>query len=194
MGSWLILSCVQKCIENPLVNPRNADPNRLLSMQGTIRGSKFALRHMGKNGRPTETTGKGGIILNISSIQALLSWPAMPTYSAGKSGIIAYTRCAGHEVEFAQHGVKMMSLCPFGVVTPMQDFEVYTGMSQVGEDFLSQQDVKDRILSSDEVGENYGINLPQSNIKVISELPQSYCQVNVKLLNFLNPEGTTKLP
>ena len=107
---------------------------------------------MGKNGRAGETTGRGGIILNISSIQALVSWPAMPTYSAGKSGIIAYTRCAGHDVEYAQHGVKIMSLCPFGVITPMQDFEVYTGMTQVGEDFLAQQDVKTGILSSDEVG------------------------------------------
>ena len=67
--------------------------------------------------------GGGGAVVNISSIQGLLHWPAMPTYSAGKAAIVAYTRCAGHREEAAQHGTRIMCLCPFGVDTPMQDFE-----------------------------------------------------------------------
>ena len=56
-------------------------------------------------------------------------------------------RCAGHEVEYNVHGVRFVSLCPFGVVTPMQDFEVYTGMTKQGQDFLTSLDVKGRLCT-----------------------------------------------
>ena len=66
------------------------------------------------------STNRGGVILNISSVQGLMFWPAMPTYSAAKSGIITYTRSAGHELEYAQHGVRFICLCPGAVNTAMQ--------------------------------------------------------------------------
>ena len=93
--------------------------------QGTIRGCKLALKFMGKNGRQNESTGKGGLILNISSVHGILSNPSCPTYSAGKAGILAYTQSAGHELEFAHHGVKMMALCPNAVNTPIHDYSKY---------------------------------------------------------------------
>ena len=34
------------------------------------------------------STNRGGVILNISSVQGLMAWPAMPTYSAAKAGMI----------------------------------------------------------------------------------------------------------
>ncbi len=124
-----------------------------INLLGTIRGVKLAVRYMGKNGRDGETTGKGGVVLNISSIQALLSWPAMPTYSAAKAGIVAYTRCAGHKAEYDSHGVRIVCLCPFGVETPMQDFERINGMTEVGKIFLNNVGVKCDIMTSSEVGE-----------------------------------------
>ena len=61
--------------------------------------------------------------MNISSIQGLQIWPAMPTYSAGKSGLITYTRSAGHSLEFEFHGVKMVCFCPGAVETPIEVLE-----------------------------------------------------------------------
>jgi NAD(P)-dependent dehydrogenase (short-subunit alcohol dehydrogenase family) len=76
---------------------------------------------MGKGGYGCRmSTNRGGVVLNISSIQGLLPWPAMPTYSAAKSGMITYTRCAGHQLEYQQHGVRMICLCPGAVDTAMQ--------------------------------------------------------------------------
>ena len=107
---------------------------------------------MGKNNYGNGlSTNRGGVILNISSIQGLQFWPAMPTYckliipfnfkynkirhinceptifiltsfyvGSGKAGIITYTRSAGHELEFAQHGVKFICLCPGAVQTSIQ--------------------------------------------------------------------------
>ena len=81
-------------------------------------------------------TNRGGVILNISSVQGLMAWPAMPTYSAAKAGMITYTRSAGHPLEFEQHGVRFICLCPGAVHTAMQDYHPYIGMTQVGTQFL----------------------------------------------------------
>ena len=65
-------------------------------------------------------TKRGGVVLNISSEQGLMAWPAMPTYSAAKAGMITYTRSAGHQLEYDRHGVRLMCLCPGAVRTAMQ--------------------------------------------------------------------------
>ena len=77
---------------------------------------------MGRNGYGCSrlSTDRGGVVLNISSVQGLMSWPAMPTYSAAKAAMITYTRSAGHHLEHQQHGVRMICLCPGAVNTPMQ--------------------------------------------------------------------------
>jgi len=116
-----------------------------INLKGTIRGTKLGIKYMGL------PTGQGGTVINISSIQGLLHWPCMPTYSAGKAGIVAFTRCAGHVDEWTNHKVRIMSLCPFGVDTPMQDFEKYTGMTAVGKEFLARQDVGGDILTAEDV-------------------------------------------
>ena len=107
---------------------------------------------MGKNkyGGP-QSTEKGGIVLNVGSAQGIFSWPAMPVYSAGKAAMVQFTRCLGHHLEFAQHGVKVICLCPFGVDSGMNDFHPYVGMTQTGSDFLNSLDFKDNNLSTDEV-------------------------------------------
>ena len=70
----------------------------------------------------------------VSSIQISLKWktiqkselvisiiaPYFCLKGAGKAGIITYTRSAGHELEFAQHGVKFICLCPGAVQTSIQ--------------------------------------------------------------------------
>ena len=108
---------------------------------------------MGKEGSGCKTsTGKGGQVLNISSVQGLLSWPVMPVYAAGKSGIIQFSRCMGHQVEFASHGVKIVCLCPNAVDSGMFDFHPYVGMTKTGSDYLDSLDFS-RMLTTHEVAE-----------------------------------------
>ena len=81
---------------------------------------------MGKNGYGSRlSNNRGGVILNISSIQGLMTWPAMPTYSAAKAGMITYTRSAGHRLENQVHGVRFICLCPGAVKTGMQVSTLY---------------------------------------------------------------------
>ena len=80
---------------------------------------------MGKGGYGSRmSTNRGGVILNISSVQGLMAWPAMPTYSAAKAGMITYTRSAGHPLEHQIHGVRFICLCPGAVNTAIQVFTI----------------------------------------------------------------------
>ena len=105
----------------------------------------------GSNGC-NKSTGRGGLVLNISSVHGLLSWPMMPVYAAGKSGIIQFTRCMGHQLELASHGVKIVCLCPNAVDSGRFDFHPYVGMTKVGLDYLDSLDCS-RMLTTHEVAE-----------------------------------------
>ena len=110
---------------------------------------------MGKNGRDGESTLNGGTVLNISSVQGLVSWPMMPTYTAAKTAVVAYTRSAGHQIEFAQHGVKILCLCPHATFTEQTTFDKYVGMTEAGEKFHDSliSELETNQLLADEVGE-----------------------------------------
>ena len=81
------------------------------------------MKYMGKNGYggscSSQASQAGGVVLNISSICGLHRHFAFPTYGAGKAGLVAYTRSAGNALEYAQHGVKLICLCPSAVETPL---------------------------------------------------------------------------
>lgn len=86
---------------------------------------------MGKDGNPKYSTLKGGVVLNIASHQGLVSWPFMHVYSAAKAGLVAYTRCAGQECEFENHGVRIMALCPYLVDTLIHECQPFIGITKV---------------------------------------------------------------
>ena len=100
-----------------------------INLFGTIRGTKLALKHMKK----------GGIVLNISSVHGLQVRPTMPTYSAGKSGIITFTRSAGHPIEYAETGVKIVCLCPGAVDTPLGDYKHHIGITPAAKAHYDQR-------------------------------------------------------
>ena len=109
---------------------------------------------MGKNNYGGRlSTLKGGVVLNVSSVQGLMSWPAMPVYSAGKAAIIQYTRSIGHEQEFPNHGVKVVCLCPNGVASGMMGFHPYVGMTKTGVDFIESLNLSENILQPEDVAE-----------------------------------------
>jgi NAD(P)-dependent dehydrogenase (short-subunit alcohol dehydrogenase family) len=59
----------------------------------------------------------GGSIVNTASAAGLLGSPTMPAYSATKAGIMGITRTAA--LEFAKQGIRVNSVCPGPVETPM---------------------------------------------------------------------------
>ena len=130
----------EKCLElfgqvDVLVNSAgiigeiNWETQLQINLFGTIRGTKLALKYMKK----------GGMVLNLSSVHGLQVRPTMPTYSAGKSGIITFTRSIGHSIEYAEHGVKIVCLCPGAVDTPLGDYKHHIGITPVAKAHYDQR-------------------------------------------------------
>jgi len=61
--------------------------------------------------------GRGGVIVNVSSIEAILPFKdGMTHYAVSKSGVIALTR--GLARDYGKHGFRVNALIPGGVITP----------------------------------------------------------------------------
>src|SRR6185312_6083065 len=57
------------------------------------------------------------VIINMSSVAALMGLEAAPHYSAAKGGILAFTRALSREV--ASRGIRVNAICPGYIDTPM---------------------------------------------------------------------------
>jgi 3-oxoacyl-[acyl-carrier protein] reductase len=78
-------------------------------LNGTFFCSREALRLMARRNR--------GVIINMSSVAALMGLEASPHYSAAKGGILAFTRALAQEV--ASRGIRVNAICPGYIDTPM---------------------------------------------------------------------------
>ncbi|CAG4908136.1 unnamed protein product [Colias eurytheme] len=58
-----------------------------------------------------DKSGRGGSIVNISSIAGLVQAPFMPVYHATKSAVIQFSNCLGAEQNYARTGVKVFTVC-----------------------------------------------------------------------------------
>ncbi|HEY6644139.1 SDR family oxidoreductase [Povalibacter sp.] len=75
----------------------------------------FAVFHGLKQG--ARVMKDGGSIINTASIAALLGIPGYSQYSASKAAVVSLTRSAA--VELAPRGIRVNSVCPGSVFTPM---------------------------------------------------------------------------
>lgn len=70
---------------------------------------------------------RGGAIINIASTAAHRGAEAYGAYSASKAAVLALTRAAA--LEYAPHNIRVNSISPGGVETPMNDDEPAGGTS-----------------------------------------------------------------
>jgi NAD(P)-dependent dehydrogenase (short-subunit alcohol dehydrogenase family) len=83
-----------------------------INLMGVIYGSQLALDTM-------IAQGKGGKIVNVSSVGGRRGAAGAPYYSLGKSGILNFTQSAA--LTGAPHGINVNALCPGIIRTPMWD-------------------------------------------------------------------------
>jgi dihydroanticapsin dehydrogenase len=80
-----------------------------VNVKGAMYGSRAAIPHMLKQG--------GGAIVNISSVNGLVSEPFLAVYSASKGAVVMLTR--GIALDYAKQGIRCNCICPGWVDTPI---------------------------------------------------------------------------
>lgn len=81
-----------------------------INLTGVMYGSRAALPYL----KQTD-----GAIINVASIYGLVAGPGSSAYSAAKGGVVNLTREIA--VDYASEGVRVNSICPGFVETPMTD-------------------------------------------------------------------------
>jgi NAD(P)-dependent dehydrogenase (short-subunit alcohol dehydrogenase family) len=97
------------------VDPKDIRTMLEVNVLGTALGLKWGLRAM----RPDGVAGKGGSIINISSVAATIAFPGIPIYSATKSAVDRMTRVAAMEAGKLGYGVRVNCVYPGLVPTAM---------------------------------------------------------------------------
>jgi 3alpha(or 20beta)-hydroxysteroid dehydrogenase len=98
-------------------NIEMADIEKLMKVNvtGVLIGHKHAVRAMKPGGR----AGKGGSIINLSSVAGLIGTPGLGVYSASKGAIRLITKAAAVEFGRLGYGIRVNSIHPGLVETEM---------------------------------------------------------------------------
>jgi 3alpha(or 20beta)-hydroxysteroid dehydrogenase len=86
-----------------------------VNIVGTALGMKHAFRAM----RPGGDAGKGGAVVNVSSVAATIAFPAISVYSGTKSAVDRLTRVAAMEAGKLGYGVRVNCIYPGLIATDM---------------------------------------------------------------------------
>lgn len=97
------------------LNPQNVLKMLEVNVVGTALGIKHAFRAM----RPNGAAGKGGVVINVSSVAATIAFPGIAGYSATKSAVDRLTRIAAMESGKLGYGVRVNCIYPGLVPTEM---------------------------------------------------------------------------
>ena len=112
-----------------------------VNLKGVWLGMKYQIPAMIKSG--------GGAIVNTSSILGFQGAPGIPAYGASKHGVIGLTKTAA--LEFAQHNIRVNTICPGAIRTPM--ISPLTGDSDEGESQFTRRHPFQRMGTPSEIAE-----------------------------------------
>ncbi|XP_035522442.1 15-hydroxyprostaglandin dehydrogenase [NAD(+)]-like [Morone saxatilis] len=120
-----------------------------INFVSVIRVSYLALEHMSKL-----KGGRGGVIVNTSSLSGLSPMPSCPVYSATKHGVVGFTRAMAAASTASGYGVRFNTVCPSFVQTDLLSaiparLGKYSHMAEAAEQLLKSFGV----LNVSEVGE-----------------------------------------
>ena len=91
------------------VSNETIDQTLNVNVKGAMYLTRAALPHMLKKGK--------GAIVNMSSVNGLVSEPYLSVYSASKGAIVMFTR--GIALDYAKQGIRCNAICPGWVDTPI---------------------------------------------------------------------------
>lgn len=99
-----------------LMNDRHLDLTIDINLRGVIQSSMVALNYMDKS-----KGGRGGTIVNISSIAGIEITGMFAIYAAAKHGVTAFSRSMANPLYFNHTGVNFITICPGLTETALLD-------------------------------------------------------------------------
>ncbi|GAA2917819.1 SDR family NAD(P)-dependent oxidoreductase [Kitasatospora cinereorecta] len=112
-----------------------------INLRGIWASTKHELRHMREQG--------SGAIVNCSSLGGLVGNPGRAAYHAAKHGVIGLTKSAA--LEYGPRGVRINSVCPGTISTPMVDAMVEGG--ELDRSRAEAGQAIDRLGTADEIAQ-----------------------------------------
>lgn len=109
------------------LNPQNVLKMLEVNILGVALGIKHAFRAM----RPGGAAGKGGVVINLSSVAATIAFPGIAGYSATKSAVDRLTRVAAMESGKFGYGVRVNCVYP-GLVPTEMGMQLAVDMEKLG--------------------------------------------------------------
>src|SRR5256884_591318 len=97
------------------LNPRDV----LRMLEVNVLGAALGIKHAFRAMRPGGAAGKGGAVINVSSVAAMIAFPGIAGYSATKSAVDRLTRVAATESGKLGYGVRVNCIYPGLVPTEM---------------------------------------------------------------------------
>lgn len=91
------------------VDDETIDKTLNVNVKGTIYASRAAIPHMLEQGK--------GVIVNMSSVNGIVSEPFLTLYSASKGAIVMLTK--GIALDYAKQNIRCNCICPGWVDTPI---------------------------------------------------------------------------
>ncbi|MBT4518592.1 MAG: glucose 1-dehydrogenase [Halieaceae bacterium] len=86
-----------------------------VNMEGTFLGTKCAVEVM----RPEGVSGRGGSIINLSSVGGVIGAPDLSSYCASKGAVRTFTKAIAVECGAYGYNVRVNSVHPGNTLTPM---------------------------------------------------------------------------
>jgi NAD(P)-dependent dehydrogenase (short-subunit alcohol dehydrogenase family) len=86
-----------------------------VDLNGVFLCTKHELQVMAEQG--------SGSILNMASAAGLIGWPGAAGYVAAKHGVVGLSKSAA--LEYAEQGIRVNSICPSYVMTPMVEKDLF---------------------------------------------------------------------
>jgi NAD(P)-dependent dehydrogenase (short-subunit alcohol dehydrogenase family) len=110
----IVVNCAGIASAEPIVDLTLEQWRRVMSinLDGVFLGTKYALRTM----RATKSQGS---IVNVASVSGLKAYPSASAYGASKAAIIHFSRIAAMECIANNDPIRVNSISPSGVKTPM---------------------------------------------------------------------------
>jgi 3alpha(or 20beta)-hydroxysteroid dehydrogenase len=129
------------------------------AMANNAKGSFLGIKHGILAMKPGGISGKGGSIINISSIVSWIGIPATAPYSASKGAVRALTKVAAVECAKLQYGIRVNSVNPGVVRTPfaVEGFariakDAGTTPEKIEEQYIAQHPIG-RLATTDDVAQ-----------------------------------------